>query len=180
MAGNADDFGGIAVDRDHLWRSDNIGRLLLHSFRVFEQRLLTGVHAMGYTSVRLMHFNVMRHVDYGGTRMAALAERAGITNGAMTQAVNTVVRDGFLTVEPDPEDGRARLVRFTPEGVRLTEVIHGLFENVQAEMAGILGEEGFATLQKLLRQLQISFHARPDPGEVATSLDKAGTTSTRS
>ncbi len=151
--------GGISVDTERLWRSDNISRLMLHGFQVFEQRLLEDARARGFENLRLVHFNVLRHVDFDGTRMTQLAERAGITNGAMTQAVQMVVRDGFLAVEADPADRRARIVRFTPEGWQLVETLHGLFRNVEEEMKAILGQNGFDQLLTQLRKLRAEFHA---------------------
>lgn len=150
--------GGISVDTEHLWRSDNISRLMLHGFQVFEQKLLEDARMHGFDNLRLVHFNVLRHVDFGGTRMAQLAERAGITNGAMTQAVQMVARDGFVSVEADPSDRRARIVRFTADGRRLVEVLHGLFRNVENEMKEILGDEGFEILHEQLRRLRAGFH----------------------
>lgn len=48
-----------------------------------------------------------------------LAPFLGMDPSTLTAAVKPLARRGLLTVEPDPDDGRARRLRITPEGVAL-------------------------------------------------------------
>ena len=48
-----------------------------------------------------------------------LAPFLGMDPSTLTAAVKPLARRGLLSVEPDPDDGRARRLRITPEGVAL-------------------------------------------------------------
>ncbi|MFN7025221.1 MAG: MarR family winged helix-turn-helix transcriptional regulator [Pseudorhizobium sp.] len=48
-----------------------------------------------------------------------LAPFLGMDASTLTAAVKPLARRDLLTVEPDPEDGRSRRLRITPEGVVL-------------------------------------------------------------
>jgi DNA-binding MarR family transcriptional regulator len=43
-----------------------------------------------------------------------------MTHQSMGELVATLERRGWVERHPDPSDGRARLVRLTPEGTRIT------------------------------------------------------------
>lgn len=48
-----------------------------------------------------------------------LAPFLGMDPSTLTAAVKPLARRGLLLVEPDPDDGRSRRLRITPEGVAL-------------------------------------------------------------
>ncbi|MFN3292189.1 MAG: MarR family winged helix-turn-helix transcriptional regulator [Gemmobacter sp.] len=48
-----------------------------------------------------------------------LAPFLGMDPSTLTAAVKPLARRGLLVVEPDPDDGRSRRLRITPEGVAL-------------------------------------------------------------
>lgn len=50
-----------------------------------------------------------------------LAPFLGMDPSTLTAAVKPLARRGLLSVEPDPDDGRARRLRITPAGVALMQ-----------------------------------------------------------
>ncbi|MGC5014891.1 MarR family winged helix-turn-helix transcriptional regulator [Streptosporangium sp. DT93] len=52
----------------------------------------------------------------GPTRPVRLAEISSMSRSAVTNAVNTLERDGLVERRPDPDDGRAVTVALTPAG----------------------------------------------------------------
>ncbi|MBK0328124.1 MarR family transcriptional regulator [Rhodobacteraceae bacterium F11138] len=158
MHDNGGSGGGLKQDAERLWRTDNTARLFLHAFNTFEEKLLLRAAAAGAGDIRRVHLNVLRHIDVKGTRMADLAQRAGITNGAMSQAVALCQRDGLVEIKTDPDDKRARRVYFTPDGLTLLETLHQLFLGIEQEISDIVGEDGFAELRRLLGLLQRDFN----------------------
>jgi DNA-binding MarR family transcriptional regulator len=56
--------------------------------------------------------------DDGPQRSADLADRFSIDKGAVSRQVGTLEALGLVAREPDPDDGRAQLLRITKEGAR--------------------------------------------------------------
>jgi DNA-binding MarR family transcriptional regulator len=66
--------------------------------------------------LRPVHNHVLRHLDLDGTRASVIAQRSGLTRQAITQIVDELEAAGVVTREPDPEDGRAKRIVYTPAG----------------------------------------------------------------
>jgi DNA-binding MarR family transcriptional regulator len=73
-----------------------------------------------------------------------LAPFLGMDPSTLTAAVKPLARRGLLTVEPDPDDRRARRLRITPEGValmrRAVEVWRAEHAALEAGMAAGLAD----------------------------------------
>lgn len=104
-------------------------------------------------AVRASHTALLPHIDLDGTRTTVLAERVGISKQAVGQLVDDLVIHGMVERVPDPSDGRAKLVRFTPQGRSL--LLHGLtvLDEVASHYADALGPGGLELLHGLLLRL---------------------------
>lgn len=142
-----------------LWRQEHIGRLLLLAQRDFQARTVEKLRARGYDELTLAHLSLLPHLEVGGTRTTVLAERAGMTKQGAGQIVHDLERLGYVQRRPDPADGRAQLVTFTPAGERFladaVEIVHA----VEADYARLLGPARLADLREALRLV-----IAPDPG----------------
>src|SRR5262245_61568419 len=78
--------------------------------------LIDGVRQGAGTGLRGPHTQVFENMDPGGSRLTTLAERAGMSHQAMGEMVTELIGNGYLERVPDPEDGRARLIRPTQRG----------------------------------------------------------------
>ena len=56
--------------------------------------------------------------DTSGVRMSVLAERAQLTKQSLTELVVALEESGLVERQPDPTDGRAKLVVPTKKGLR--------------------------------------------------------------
>ena len=148
------EVGGVVVDDQQPWRTENLGRLLLHALNSFEQRVIAALQAEGFAFTRQVHLNIVRHVDREGTRMSHLASRLGITNGATTQAVDLCVGEGLVTLSIDADDKRVRKVSFTKKGKRFLDVVHACYDQIEADTRETIGEPALRSLRKSLVQLQ--------------------------
>lgn len=136
---------------DDGWRQAHLGRLLGHASRRFDERVL---HLMAHDvevplalsnlaargQVGAAHIHITRHLALEGSRLTALAERAGMTKQAMGELVNQCEAWGLVVREPDPTDARARLVRFTPVGLSWLGAFRNAVAQAEAEFRAEVGD----------------------------------------
>lgn len=88
-----------------------------------------------------------------GMRMSGVARRVGVTLPATTRLLHRLARRGLLSVDRDPADSRARLVRLTPAG---RDLRHAVLEDrrdalrIVASRAGLHADDD-ARLEALAR-----------------------------
>ena len=70
----------------------------------------------GFTDIRPAHHSVFGLLNPDGDRVVGLAERAQTTKQAMGYLVAYLEERGYLERVPDPDDGRAKIVRRTEKG----------------------------------------------------------------
>lgn len=164
---------GLKSDAVHAWRHDNLGRLLLFAFHVFETRLIARSQAAGFEDLRQVHLNALRYIDDpGGTRIVDLATRAGVTKGAMGQLVEDCKRLDLVTLTVDPDDKRSKIVRFSARGRRFIAVTEKAVAEIEAEFARAMGKGRCAELRKGLTSLRAAVVAEME-GEAADEADDA-------
>lgn len=149
------DESDLDLGLTHSWRSDNVGRLLLAGFGFFEGGLMRRLEQSGFSMVRHVHFNVLRHLDPEGTRIVDLALRARITKGSMGKIVKECEQLDLVSLGVDPGDGRVKVVSFATRGIEVMKAIRVAMVEVQEEMALVTGEQD---MQAMLRALQ-ALHA---------------------
>jgi DNA-binding MarR family transcriptional regulator len=91
--------------------------------------------------LRPAHSRLFEHLDTDGTRLTALADRAGMSHQAMGELVTELVAAGYLERVPDPADGRARLVRPTAAGRGELARATGALRDLRARWQAELGDE---------------------------------------
>ena len=132
---------------------DDLGRLLLRAFRGATARVSERLVAIGYSDVRTSHAAVFTNLDDDGTRIVVLAQRAEMTRQAMSAQVRELEQSGYLTVEPDPTDGRASVVRLSAKGRRFCADAAVIVAQAEQEWISLLGKDNLARLRTSLRAL---------------------------
>ncbi|MEF9918925.1 MAG: MarR family transcriptional regulator [Eubacterium sp.] len=85
--------------------------------------------------------------------MTEIASQVGITVGALTTAINVLVKKEYLKRERSEDDRRVVRIYLTDKGMR-AEMHHRIFhENMISNVGEILSEEGLDDLIKTLKQL---------------------------
>jgi DNA-binding MarR family transcriptional regulator len=142
----------------------SLGHLLFRSARLLDEQALARVRAQsGIATLRAAHTKLLPHIDLAGTRLTDLASRLGVSKQAAGQVVEEMERMGVLERVRHPDDGRARMVRFSARGRR--GLLHGLgvLREIEAELAVELGERDAATLRRLLARLLAALERRGPP-----------------
>ena len=90
-----------------------------------------------------------------------LAKSSDLSSGAMTNRLDGLERRGLIRRLPDPGDRRGVLVELTDEGAAAWEVALGAQGAKEALVASALDSDEKATLNDLLRRLNLAFE-RPE------------------
>lgn len=83
-------------------------------------------------------------------RQTSLAQELGLAQRSITQAVEGLERDGLVEREPDPADGRAKLVTLTEQGAAALLVSTDTGDQVLRRIFGALDRKQLASLDALL------------------------------
>ena len=95
----------------------------------------------GYVDFPFASASLLWLLDEGGTRSTVLAQRAGITNQAMSQLVQLMKHQGYLQQIADPNDTRAKVVRMTPRGEAVKAACVAVREELNQELAELVGRD---------------------------------------
>lgn len=132
---------------------ENLAILLRQPFRVMSEQLIAMLAAHGHPEIRYAHGSVFEYLDDAGTRVSALAERAGMTKQAMAQLVAHLEEHGYVERVPDPADRRAKLVRTTAQGRAVFALVREFVAEVESRLTERLGEARLKRLRALLLEL---------------------------
>src|SRR5215204_3153476 len=130
-----------------------IGSLIGAVAAALEHHVLDGYHAAGFTDIRAAHAHIFRLLPPEGCRVTELAERAYSSKQAIGYLVEYLEDHGYVERIPDPNDGRAQIVRRTARGWEVNRTAWCLVQQIQSEWAQQLGEEQMASMIESLRLL---------------------------
>jgi DNA-binding MarR family transcriptional regulator len=143
-----------------------IGALLRIPWEQVNERMLTGLHARGYTDIVPAHLNVMQYPGPENRRPSELAERARMTRQAMNYLLGQMEQLGYLTREADESDQRSKRISLTPRGRAAGAAMREIVLELEAEWAQQLGPADFAQLRDLLARLNaVAADRAAPPGE---------------
>lgn len=127
-----------------------IGALLRVPAQVIQRRIIAELNAAGFDDLRLPHMAVLQFPGPDGVRPGLLAERAGVSKQAMNQLLRSLEGLGYLVRSDAPDEGRARVVRFTRRGHDAYAKVHDILRDIEREWSRVLGPKRFAELKELL------------------------------
>jgi DNA-binding MarR family transcriptional regulator len=141
---------------------------------------LARIRASGFDDLGRFHLGMFRANTPDGLRPTEIAERLGITKQSVNQALRDLESGGYLTLEPDPTDGRARVVRLTAEGRRLHELTYEAAVSAEQAIAQQLGMRRFSQFKEALEEINdqiengsLQMPAGPAPGATSGSAPRS-------
>jgi DNA-binding MarR family transcriptional regulator len=144
---------GLKTDLRHPWRHENLGRLLLASVINWQDVLVLGLQKKGFRNFRASHMNLLRHIDFEGTRISEIALRARVSKQTVGELVAGCEAQKLVKVGPDATDGRAKLVAFTRLGKSIIVAEREIMEKMDEQLAKTLGRERLGGLREILSAL---------------------------
>jgi len=130
-----------------------IGALLRVPAQAIHRRIIQDLNAAGFDDLRLSHIAVLQFPGPDGVRPGTLAERAGMSKQAMNQLLRSLEGLGYIVRSDAPDEGRARIIRFTKRGHAAYLKIHDILRNIEREWSAELGLKDFAQLKELLSRV---------------------------
>jgi DNA-binding MarR family transcriptional regulator len=141
MAKSGEDPADLRRFRNrHLYRS--VARML----REYNRRLVEALHQRGFTEFTPAFPQILANLDTEGSRIGAIAQRAGITRQAAGQLVAEIEACGYIERRPEPADARAALVVFTPRGRKMLANVFEILDALDAEFGELLGARRYEKL----------------------------------
>jgi DNA-binding MarR family transcriptional regulator len=130
-----------------------IGALLRVPAQAIHRRIIKELNAAGFEELRVPHMAVLQFPGPDGVRPGTLAERAGISKQAMNQLLRSLEGLGYILRSDSPDEGRARIVRFTKRGRAAYARVHDILRDIEHEWSAALGPKDFAQLKELLSRV---------------------------
>ena len=120
--------------------TDNAGFLLAKASQRFNELLVAGLAEKGFPEVRPSYGSVLVPLFTGGDlRLGEIAGQARLSKQALTGLVALCDKDGLVTRERDPEDGRAFRISLTPRGRQLQQAAEATLAELDDEIVAELG-----------------------------------------
>jgi DNA-binding MarR family transcriptional regulator len=127
-----------------------IGALLRVPAQAIHRRIIDELNAAGFEELRVPHMSVLQFPGPDGVRPGTLAERACISKQAMNQLLRSLEDLGYVIRSDVPNEGRARIVRFTKRGRAAYAKVHDILHDIEREWSAELGPKRFGQLKEAL------------------------------
>lgn len=103
--------------------------------------------------ITLAEWIVMRELYDGDRRPSALAEKLGLTRGAISKLAERLVANLMITQEADTRDGRGQMLALTGLGRTTVSVLTTLVDENDKEFFGDLDADTRALILSTLREI---------------------------
>ena len=131
----------------------NFAQLLRIPFQALVTELHVRLAEIGYSDIRPTHTLIFALVDREGVRLTELVERAQMTKQLVNYLVTSIEELGYVERVPDPEDGRAKIVRLTERGYQASQAGKEIIQSIEQKWAEKLGVRDMQELRSLLQRL---------------------------
>jgi DNA-binding MarR family transcriptional regulator len=154
-------------------RPDFVGRYVRLTYINMMEEIDAGT-ADSYPDVTPAMKQVLLFVGRDGSRLTELAELARMTKQSMGEHVDGLVELGLLERIPDPNDGRAKLIRPTADGLMCMNYALGVAVGVHEHWESLLGQRKTEQLMTLLRELNNKLEAEKATARAQLGDDRDG------
>lgn len=131
-------------------KDTNLAQLFMRAFYWADESLQNIISAKGWPAITRAQSLVFVNIGEGVTRPSEIAARVGVTRQAIHQTLNELIELGYLRLEPDPGDKRAKVIRYTEDGARLGLDALAALKDVEEELAKRLGHGTVLGLRQAL------------------------------
>lgn len=131
-------------------KDTNLAQLFMRAFYWADESLQNLISAKGWPAITRAQSLVFVNIGEGVTRPSEIAARVGVTRQAIHQTLNELIELGYLRLEPDATDKRAKVIRYTEQGARLGMDALAALKDVETELATRIGHSTVLGLRQAL------------------------------
>lgn len=131
--------------------TDHTGYWMRMVSNAVSQEFARKVAAEGVTVAEWAFMRVL--LDLQPTAPSVLAERMGMTRGAISKLSERLVAKGLVERKESPDDRRAHSLALTPAGRKKVPVLAALADDNDAAFFGVLTMEEHQALDRILKAL---------------------------
>jgi DNA-binding MarR family transcriptional regulator len=131
----------------------DLATLMFVSYRAMDDRVMRAMREAGF-DVTVAQSRLAQRIADEGSRLTELAERAQVTKQTASLLVAALEREGLVERVPDPDDGRARLIRLSDRGREAAQQAMQVVMRVEQEWVEHLGPELAGQLREALVRLR--------------------------
>jgi len=136
-----------------LKKRTNMGRHIYLTYRYFNEWAQRKWKEDGWKNIRPEHLRLISIMGTDVVNNNELAKRARVSKQAMSKMVNDLESHGFIDVQPDPNDSRAKMISVSNNGVDFLEYFQDCSKNICQQFEEILGAAKTEKLNALLGEL---------------------------
>ncbi|MGE0622125.1 MAG: MarR family winged helix-turn-helix transcriptional regulator [Pseudomonadales bacterium] len=139
-----------AADEPGLGHQEMLLRKLLHAFYWVDDGLQA--HMVRETGISLPRAQsmMMACIDDGITRQADMAKQLRVSKQAVQQALKALIGKGFVQVDPDPDNGRQKIVSLTRKGREMRQIAREGIRELERALAERIGSTRLEALHEAL------------------------------
>jgi DNA-binding MarR family transcriptional regulator len=134
-------------------RHDHIGWRLWNAAAVWKEQFAEHMVLAGHDWYAEARSSVIPFVGLNGTRQADIVAKMGLSKQAVQQLIVDLEQSGILRRDPDPDDGRGKIVRFTEAGLAAQKDSTKAKRLIEADIRKKLGDEEFDQLMATLTKI---------------------------
>ena len=106
-----------------------------------------------FASVRPADIRVFAQLRGRSIKLSAIHREMGFSRQAAQQAVDRLVAHDMITVQPDPDSKRDKVVRITEKGQRWRTIAAAQIRSIEAQLDETVGEDAREALRHALSDL---------------------------
>lgn len=139
-----------AASEPGLGHQEMLLRKLLHAFYWVDDGLQA--HMVRETGISLPRAQsmMMACIDDGITRQADMAKQLRVSKQAVQQALKALIAKGLVQVDPDPDNGRQKVVSLTVKGQEMRRIAREGIRTLEQALARRIGGKRLAALHDAL------------------------------
>jgi DNA-binding MarR family transcriptional regulator len=140
-----------------------IGSLLRSAWTDLIDEVFAKLVAAGFDDLRPVHQPILRDVLTSSLRPSELGARLGLSKQAANDLVREFEAKGYITLEPDRDDGRAKRIVATERGWQASDTAQASSTAVGRRWAELVGDERYAVFEEVLREIVAADSAQRAP-----------------